>query len=348
VRLGVDVVGLSTLVFPVNRDILAFEGLMDDLFVAIDLGGTQVRAALCDAHGQILRRARDDTRASEGPEAVFSRVAATVRAVVDDWSRVRAIGYGSPGPLDAQRGVILEARNLPGMTNFPMKARLEQTFGVPALIGHDAKVAALAEHRYGAGRGVDHMVYMTISTGIGGGIIADGKVFLGWRGFAGEVGHQTLEPHGPRCTCGNYGDLEALASGPAIERDARAALRAGRASKIGAMVNDDLEKITGAVVTQAAEENDALARELLERAGTYIGIGMANLLQVLDTQLFVLGGSVAEHAWKFLYPAMMAELDQRVFPSTRQGVRVVQAQLGEDVGLLGAAALANEQMANGK
>ena len=315
---------------------------MKDLVVAIDLGGTQVRAARCDTQGNILARARDDTRAFEGPEAVFSRIATTVRDVVDDWSRVRAIGYGSPGPLDSKRGVILEARNLPGLTNFPMKARLEKEFGVPAVIGHDAKVAALAEHRYGAGRGIGHMVYMTISTGIGGGIIADGKIFLGWRGFAGEIGHQTLEPNGPRCTCGNSGDLEALASGPAIERDARVALAAGRDSQMRDLTNGDLDKISGAVVTQAAEENDSLARELLERAGMYIGIGLANVLQGFDTQLFVLGGGVAEHAWKFLYPAMIAELDRRVFPSTREGVRVVQAQLGDDVVLLGAAALANE------
>jgi glucokinase len=313
---------------------------MDDLVVAIDLGGTQVRAALCDTAGRILKRAAKLTHADEGPEAVFARIAATAREVAADWSRVRAIGYASPGPLDAKQGIILEARNLPGMTNFPMKARLEKEFRLPAFIGHDAKAAALAEQRYGAGRGVAHMIYMTISTGIGGGIIADGEVLLGWRGFAGEVGHQTLEPRGPRCKCGNYGDLEALASGPAIERDARDALRAGRDSAMRAMVDGELDKLTGAVITQAAQGGDSLALELYARAGSYIGMGMANLLQILDTQLFVLGGSVAEHAWTFLYPAMIAELDQRVFPSTRQGVQVVQAQLGEDVVLLGAAVLA--------
>jgi glucokinase len=221
-----------------------------------------------------------------------------------------------------------------------MKARLEQEFQVPAYIGHDAKVAALAEHRYGAGREVDHMIYMTISTGIGGGIIADGRVFLGWRGFAGEVGHHTLEPNGPLCTCGNHGDLEALASGPAIERDARDALRAGRDSKMRAMTNGDLDKLTGAIITRAAHENDPLAREVLARAGTYIGMGIANLLQILDTELFVLGGSVAVHAWDFLYPALIAELDRRAMLSMRKDVRVVQAQLGADVGLLGAAVLA--------
>ncbi len=313
---------------------------MNDLVVAIDLGGTQVRAALCDRHGKILNRARADTRAPEGPEAVFSRIAATVRQVVSDWSSVRAIGYGSPGPLDSKRGIILGALNLPGLSNFPMKARLENEFHIPAFIGHDAKVAALAEHRYGAGRGIDHMIFITISTGVGGGIIANREVFLGWRGFAGEVGHQTLEPRGPLCTCGNHGDLESLASGSAIERDARDALRARRASQLRAMTQDDPDQVTGAMVTRAARNGDALALELLERAGMYIGMGMANLLQILDTQLFVLGGSVAANAWDLIYPSMLAELDKRAMPSMRPGVRIVQAQLGGDVVLLGAAALA--------
>ena len=314
--------------------------MSNDLIVAIDLGGTQIRVALCDTTGHILKRAAQSTLAPEGPEAVFSRLTDCVRQVVDDWSRVRGIGYGSPGPLDSKRGVILEARNLPGMINFPMKARLGKEFHVSAFIGHDAKVAALAEHRFGAGRGFEHMIYITISTGIGGGIIADGKIYLGWRGFAGEVGHQTLEPRGPLCTCGNVGDLEALASGPAIVRDARDALRAGRDSVMRAMVNDDLDNLTGAAVTRAAQDGDALARELFERAGSYIGMGMANLLQILDTQVFVLGGSVAAHAWGFLYPGMIAEFEKRTMSSTRQGVQIIQAQLGDDAGLLGAAVLA--------
>ncbi|MDE3090801.1 MAG: ROK family protein [Chloroflexota bacterium] len=313
---------------------------MNDFMVAIDLGGTQIRAALCNADGHILKQARQATLAAEGPEAVFARIVACVRQVVQDWTRVRAIGLGSPGPLDSKRGVILEARNLPGMTNFQMKARLEAEFRVPAHVGNDANLAALAEHRFGAGRGVSHMIYMTISTGIGGGIIADGKLFLGWRGFAGEVGHQTLEPRGPLCTCGNHGDLEALASGPAIVRDAREALAQGRASRMRAMCAGEPGNLDGAMVTQAAREGDPLARELLERAGSYIGLGIANLLTDFDTELFVLGGSVAAHAWDLLYPAMIAELDRRAMPSTRKGVRIVQAQLGDDVGLLGAAVLA--------
>jgi glucokinase len=226
------------------------------------------------------------------------------------------------------------------MIDFPMKARLEKEFGISVFVGNDANLAALGEQHYGAGRGVKHMIYMTISTGVGGGIIADGKLYLGWRGFAGEVGHQTLEARGPLCRCGNIGCLEVLAAGPAILRDARAALHGGRDSRLRAMVNGDLEKLSGPMVMQAAREGDSLARELYERAGFYIGLEIVNLLHAFDTQFFVLGGSVAVHAWDFLYPSMVAALDKHAMPSMRRGVRIVQAQLGDDVGLLGAAALA--------
>ncbi len=313
--------------------------------IAIDLGGTQVRTALCDTAGRILNRAVQPANASEGVEAVFSRIVAGVRQVAGDWSRVRGIGLGAPGPLDPWHGVILEAPNLPGMIDFPMKARLEKEFAVPAFIGNDANLAALGEHRYGAGRGIAHMIYMTISTGIGGGIIADNKLFLGWRGFAGEVGHQTLEANGPLCNCGNVGCLEALASGPAIERNAREAIRVGRDSKIRDFVNGDLDKITGAVITQAARASDALARELFDRAGFYIGLGIVNLLHNFDTRLFVLGGGVAIHAWDFIYPSMQAVFDKHAMPSMRKGVTITQAQLGDDAGLLGAAVLAIDETA---
>lgn len=312
---------------------------MEDLIVAVDLGGTQIRAALCDYDGHILARAAQATLASQGPEAVFSRIAATAREVAPDWSRVRAIGLGSPGAIDPWKGLIRFAYNLPGMLEFPMKAHLEDEFGVPASIGNDANLAALGEQRYGAGRGVSHMIYMTISTGVGGGIIVDGKLFRGWRGFAGEIGHQTLEAFGPRCNCGNVGCLEVLAAGPAIARNARDALAAGRESKMLALVDGDSSAVTGVVVTRAAREGDLLAREILERAGFYIGIGIVNLLHAFDTELFVLGGSVAEHAWEFLYPSVVSALDKHAIPSMRRGVRVVLAQLGGDVGLLGAAAL---------
>ncbi len=311
---------------------------MKDLIVAVDLGGTNIRAALHDANGNLLKRISSATLAEEGAEPVFSRIVLSIQAL-DDWSRVRGIGIGAPGPLDPWNGIILSAPNLPGMIDFPLKARLEDEFHVPTFVGNDANLAALGEHRYGAGRGFKHMIYMTIGTGIGGGIIADDKIFLGSRGFAGEVGHQTLEAHGPRCNCGNVGCLEQLAAGPALARRAREALETGRVSKIRDLVNGDLEKITGRQVTEAAREGDVLAREILERAGFYIGLGIVNLLHDFDTQLFVLGGSVAIYAWDFLYPPILAAFDQHAMPSMRQEVRIVRTELGEDVGLFGAVAL---------
>lgn len=312
---------------------------MKDLIVAVDLGGTNIRAARYDASGNLLKRTSRATLAEEGAEPVFSRIVLSIRQVIDDWSRVRGIGIGAPGPLDPWRGIIRSAPNLPGMIDFPLKARLEDEFHVSTFVGNDANLAALGEHRHGAGRGFPHMIYMTISTGIGGGIIADDKLFLGWRGFAGEVGHQTLEAHGPRCNCGNVGCLEQLAAGPALARSARDALVTGRTSKIHDLVNGDLEQITGREVIEAARAGDALAREILERAGFYIGLGIVSLLHNFDTPLFVLGGSVAIHAWDFLYPPILATLDEHAMPSMRQDVRVVRGELGDDVGLLGAAVL---------
>ncbi len=316
---------------------------MTDHIIAVDLGGTQVRAALCDTEGHIIKRAAVAAQADEGVEAVFTRIVATIRQVMSE--QVRCIGVGAPGPLDPWRGIVLESPNLPGMINFPMKARLEAEFRVPTFAGHDANIAALGEHRYGAGRGVAHLIYVTISTGIGGGIIINNQLHLGWRGFAGEVGHQTLDANGPLCNCGNIGCLEVLAAGPAIERAAQAALYAGRESKMRALVNDDLTQVRGKIIAQAARDGDALAQEIYARTGFYIGLGLINLLHSFDTELFVLGGGVAIHTWDLLYPQITATLNRHAFASMSKGVRIVPAQLGDDVGLLGAVALVLNQTA---
>lgn len=313
---------------------------MKDRVVAVDLGGTHIRAALAEADGKFSQPARRNTLADEGPEPVLSRIFDAIREVAPDFSNVRGIGLGAPGPLDPWKGVIFSAPNLPGTLNFPLKRRLENEFDVPVFVGNDANLGALGEHRYGAGRGVSHMIYMTISTGIGGGIIAENKLFLGVRGLAGEVGHQTLEANGPRCNCGNVGCLEVLAAGPAIARNAQDALGSGRASKIRERVNGDIALITAKNVIDAARDGDALAKELLEHAGFYIGLGIVNLLHDFDTQLFVIGGGVATNAWEFLYPAINAVLDKHAMPAMREGVRVVQAGLGPDSVLAGAVALA--------
>ena len=271
--------------------------------IAVDLGGTQIRVALCDAQGRIVNHVKKPVAAANA-DALFGRIVESIRQVAGETS-IRGIGLGAPGPLDPWRGVILQAPNLPGMINYPMKEKLEKEFRVPVVVGNDANLAALGEHRLGAGRGAAHMIYMTISTGIGGGIIAGNQLFLGARGFAGEVGHQTLDAYGPRCNCGNVGCLETLAAGPAIVR---------------------------------------MAREIYQRAGFFIGLGMVNLLHNFDTQMFVLGGGVAINAWDLIYPAMIDVFTKYAMPSMRRDVQIVPAQLGDDAGLIGAAMLAMEQV----
>lgn len=320
---------------------------MTDPIVAVDLGGTKFRLAVCDADGRIFKQSVHETRAREGAEAVFARIVAAIREFVGD-ARIGGIGLGAPGPLDVQRGVILQAPNIPGIDGFSIKARLEAEFGVPAFIGNDANLAALGEQRWGAGRGCAHMIYVTISTGIGGGIIVDNRLLLGARGFAGEVGHQTIDAFGPLCNCGNVGCLEALASGPAIARLALDDIRKGRASNLLDLVNRDHTKITAAVVAQAARGGDKLSKRTFERAGFYIGLGLVSLLHNFDTQRFVLGGGIAINTWDLFAPEMFKTFDKYAMKSMRDGVEIVPAQLGDDAGLVGAAALVNEQMTNGR
>ena len=311
--------------------------------IAVDLGGTQIRVALCDAQGRIVNHVKKPVAAANA-DALFGRIVESIRQVAGETS-IRGIGLGAPGPLDPWRGIILQAPNLAGMINFPMKEKLEKEFRVPVAVGNDANLAALGEHRLGAGRGVAHLIYMTISTGIGGGIIADNQLFLGARGFAGEVGHQTLDAYGPRCNCGNVGCLEVLASGPEILRMTREAMRGGRDSKLRAQVGIHLDQLTGEMITQAARAGDFLAREVYQRAGFFIGLGMVNLLHNFDTQMFVLGGGVAINAWDLIYPAMTDVFNKYAMPSMRRDVQIVQAQLGDEAGLIGAAMLAIEQTA---
>jgi glucokinase len=224
---------------------------MKDRVVAVDLGGTHIRAALAEADAKFLQTARRDTLADQGPELVLSRIFDSIREVAPDFSNVADRSRCAWSIGSVERRHHLRAQSARAI-NFPIKARLEKEFNVPAFVGNDANLGAVGEHRCGAGRGVSHMIYMTISTGIGGGIIADNKLYLGARGLAGEVGHQTLEAGGPLCNCGNVGCLEVLAAGPAIARNAQEALQAGRKSKIRERVTGDLTAITAKDVVNSA------------------------------------------------------------------------------------------------
>jgi glucokinase len=314
---------------------------MSSLVVAVDLGGTQIRAALCGADGQIFRRVARLTVAKEGLEAVVGRIYDTIAEAIGDapLADVTGIGIGAPGPLNPVTGILLEAPNLPGWREVPLRTLVSERFGRPTYLGNDANVAALAEYRYGAGRGIRHMIYLTISTGIGSGIIVDGRMLLGAEGLAAEAGHMIIVPDGPACGCGAHGCLESVAAGPAIARDVVTRIRAGKKSRVTKLVDGDLGKVDAKVVNTAAQLGDKVAIAAYRRAGTYLGIGIANLLRLFNPRMVVLGGSVTKSG-PLLFDPMHEAIRAHALPFYWEGLAVAPAALGDDVGLLGAAALA--------
>ncbi|HEX9114801.1 MAG TPA: ROK family protein [Anaerolineae bacterium] len=313
---------------------------MPPYILAVDLGGTQIRAALCDPSGQMLRRVARPTRAQEGRDVVLERIYRTIGEALEGTplDQVIAIGIGAPGPLNPSTGIILRAPNLPGWQDTPLRSLVSQRFSLPTYLGNDANLAGLAEHKYGAARGIDDMIYLTISTGIGGGIITNGQMLLGARGLAAEPGHMIIDPAGPLCGCGGHGCLETLAAGPAITRDVVKRLQAGKKSKISKMVNGDLSKIDARIVDEAAQAGDRLAVAAFRRAGHALGIGIVNLLRLFNPRMIVLGGSVTK-AGPLLFEPMNEVLRDPAFADYTEGLAIAQAALGDDVGLLGAVAL---------
>ncbi len=307
------------------------------LAVAVDLGGTRFRVGLVGRQGDLIAHTVYPTDAAAGPDVILARIAdAILHAIASAPAGARPVGVGivAPGPVDPWRGVIYQAPNLPGWEDLPLADRLAALCHLPVRAGNDANLAALGEHRFGAGRGVSHMIYFTVSTGVGGGIIVDDHLLLGARGVAGEPGHMTIELHGRRCNCGNYGCLETLASGTAIAREAAEALAAGRPSVLGGPGATP----TAAEVNAAAEAGDPLAVELMETAARAMGVGVVNLLHLFDPRMVVIGGGVSRSGERW-WRALRAEVERRAMPIYLQGLQIVPAALRDDAGLYGAAAM---------
>lgn len=310
--------------------------------IGVDLGGTQIRAArMADGATAFASRVGTLTEGDDGPEAVLDRIADTARQAANgDFATIRAIGIGAPGPLDPKKGILYEAPNLPGWINIPLQHELEKRLGIPVLIGNDANLAGLGEYRYGAGRGVDDMIYITISTGIGGGIITNGEMLVGAHGLGAEVGHMVVDPKGPVCNCGGVGHVEALAAGPAIARTARARLSAEQPSMLRQLVKGDVAAVTAAHVSEAAQMGDPLARAVLREAGYYIGLAFINLVHIFNPSLFVIGGGVSNAGDLILDPIRETLRAGVMSPAFLDDLRIERAALGGDVGLWGAVALA--------
>jgi glucokinase len=310
--------------------------------IGADLGGTLIRAIRTDLEGRKVARAETATQAWEAPAAILDRIFAMIQqtsAGVDP-DDIAGIAIGAPGPIDDQ-GRLHDPPNLPTMKEVSLSEEIQACFRIPSFAGNDANLAALGEHRFGAGQGVPDLIYMTIGTGIGGGIISQGQLLLGAHGFAAEIGHQTLDPAGPVCGCGQPGHLEAFASGPNIARMARERLRSGASSAIDQYF--EAGELTGRSVTLAAQAGDGLALEVLERAAFYVGLGLVNLIHILDPLRILLGGGVTA-AGELLFGPIRQTVNDRVMSPVYRGVEIQPAALGKDVGLLGAVAWVLEQL----
>jgi len=321
-------------------------------FIGLDLGGTTLTAAAVNVtSGQVLGRRQIPTLAKEGHDAVLARMVGLNYAVMADAGLGQADigggGSGVPGMADLERGVTLFLPNLPDTwRNVPLKATVEAAVGLPTHLLNDVRSFTLGEKTFGAGRDVDTMVCLAIGTGIGGGIVINGQLHLGLGGTAGEVGHQIIDPYGPPCGCGSRGCMEAFASGPAITAMALKAITQGRTTSIAELVSYDLNKVTPEVICQAAQAGDPIARDIYERAGFYIGIGVANLIAIISPQMVVIGGGVAQ-AGDLLFDPIRRTVRERVHVTPIEQVQIVPAQLGTDAGLIGAAVWASLQSTRG-
>ena len=305
--------------------------------IAVDLGGTRIRAACLDSELNLLARRETPTLAAEGQEVVLGRIIALIEAVWPQDMPVAGIGVSSPGPLDPQAGVVLAPPNLPDWHHVPLASLLRQRFAVPVWLGKDANVALLAEVARGAAQGCRDAIYITLSTGIGGGVLSDGRLLLGHGGLATEVGSMLLLVNG-RAT-----RLEAEAAGPALAQQARRRIAAGAESRMGALAGGDLACLDAALVGQAAQQGDALALELVQRAGMLIGLGLTSLLHLFNPQVLVIGGGVSQIGEALLGP-MRATINRHViYEGYTRELRIEMAALGADVSLVGAAVLVRSE-----
>jgi glucokinase len=302
------------------------------MIIAIDIGGTQIRAAAFRRGNTTPETVQRTPTRGEG--TAFERMCALIQSIWPEDIKVEKIVVALPGPLNPETGVIFSAPNIPGWENFPIGPELEKRFGVPARIGNDANLAALGEWRFGAGQGHHHVLYLTISTGIGGGVISDDRLLLGSHGLAAEVGHLAVLPDGPVCGCGQRGHLEALAAGPAIARYAQEQIALGVKSSLAGK-----KKLTAREVSEAAALGDALAIQSLERAGTYIGQALAVFLHMFNPSIVIFGGGVS-FSGKFLLDPVKQALEKHVMDqSYLKNLVIANAALGDDAGLMGALAL---------
>jgi len=315
----------------------------DELALGIDLGGTKILTSVVDADGKMLSRDHSVTPATRGREAVIQAVMESARQALKEAgispSELTAVGIGAPGLSNPSTGVLYTSPNLPGWQDVPLRDIIAQELGRTAYLINDANAAAIGEFYYGAGRGAHNFIYITVSTGIGGGIIINGELYTGPTGTAGEVGHMVIDDNGPLCNCGNRGCWETLASGRALAAEAKRLIKKGTSTTILEQAGGTIDKVNAEAVHQAALAGDKLASRLIARNAYYLGVGLANLINIFNPEVIVIGGGLASIGDMLLLPAY-EEAGRRAFKQPYKAARFARAELGRNSGVIGAAAYA--------
>jgi len=319
----------------------------DTLVVGVDIGGTKVAAGLVDRNGEIKTQIRTPMMArgegSEGLAAVVAAIDLLLDHDVKARPLVRGIGICAPGPLDPATGVVINPPNVPCWRNFPLAAEIEKVYQVPVKVENDANAAALAEAYWGAGRGYRHIFYAGIGTGIGTGIVCDGRIYNGRRGAAAEGGHMSIDYHGPLCGCGKPGCIEILAAGPAIARRARAKLASEKtsASTILALAKGNIEAVTSEMVGHAYAGGDQLAKQILQETVKLLSLWLSNIVDLLEPDVIIVGGGVAAMLSPF-FGDISDRLAEYCIISRCREIPLLKAHYGADAGIAGGAALCSE------
>lgn len=314
---------------------------MDKLVIGVDVGGTNLRAASIDKNGMILRRKSRPSNAKRGIESLIQNLVSVLKEMMEEES-ISGVGIGIPGVIDVKNGILTQAPNISRVKNYPIREKLEQELGtaIDLALENDANCAALGEWWLGAGKEADSLIIVTLGTGLGGGVILNGSLWRGVSGMAGEIGHMTIDPDGPRCNCGNFGCVESFVSAEAIRRMVKEGLRD---KNLKTIVRDQIKHLPvhdiPEIIGKAARVGDRFSREIWEAFGRALGIAIANLTNLLNVEMIIIGGGLSNSIDLFIRPAMI-EARKRALRAPLENVEIKNSELGDDAGLLGAGYLA--------
>ncbi len=311
--------------------------------VGVDLGGTKILAGVFTPQGKCLARNKASTKSQRGPDAVIERIAHCITDAVDECdlkiNQIRGIGIGAPGAVDPEKGQVIFAPNL-GWEDIPLKKDLEKLLDIPVFTENDGNVCALGVHAQELGSKPRHMVGIFIGTGIGAGIIIDGKLYSGFNRTAGEIGHMILEVGGPKCGCGNRGCFEALAGRQALFRKIQTAVKEGQDTVLTTLLGENLEDMRSGDLRKAIRRGDKFVERVVEEAAEYIGIAVANITNLLNPEVVVLGGGVIDALEDEMMAIIVETAHDNALSGTDKGIEIRASKLGDDAGIVGAAELA--------